>query len=89
MKFHHIGYLTNNFKKSIKEFKEINYVKKGKVITDNILQVKIQFISNSNNIIELVNPFKKITDLLVLLKKKIMLTILLIKLKIYIKKLLN
>ena len=70
MKFHHIGYLTNNFKKSIKEFKQINYVKKGNVITDNILLVKIQFISNSNNIIELVNPFKKNYGLIDFIKKK-------------------
>ena len=70
MKFHHIGYLTKNFKKSIKEFKEISYVRKGKIITDNILQVKIQFISNSNNIIELVKPFKKNYGLVNFIKKK-------------------
>ena len=70
MKFHHIGYLTKNFKKSIKEFKEISYVRKGKIITDNILQVKIQFISNSNNIIELVKPFKKNYGLINFIKKK-------------------
>ena len=58
MKFHHIGYLTNNFKKSIKEFKEISYTRKGKVITDNILQVKIQFIYNSNQFIDSIENLK-------------------------------
>ena len=59
MKFHHIGYLTNNINNSIKEFKKINYKNKNNLINDKNLYVKIQFIFNSNNIIELVKPYKK------------------------------
>jgi len=70
MKFHHIGYLTNNFENSIKEFLKINYKKKGKIINDKKLQVKVQFIHNSNNIIELVKPYKKNYGLLKIIKKK-------------------
>lgn len=58
MNFHHIGYLTSNISKSLKEFKNLNYKKKGKLIHDKNLLVKIQFISNKNNIVELVKPNK-------------------------------
>ena len=70
MKFHHIGYLTNNLKSSIDEFKKINYKKKGKQVNDTILKVKIQFINNKNNIVELVLPHKKNYGLLKVLKMK-------------------
>ena len=68
MKFHHIGYLTNNLKSTIKQFKKINYKKKGKQINDNVLKVKIQFIKNKNNIVELVMPYKNNYGLLKILK---------------------
>ena len=70
MKFHHIGYLTTNLNNSIKEFKKINYKKKGNLINDKNLLVKIQFILNSNNIIELVKPYKKNYSLLKIFKNK-------------------
>ena len=70
MKFHHIGYLTTNLNNSIKEFKKINYKKKGNLINDKNLLVKIQFIFNSNNIIELVKPYKKNYSLLKIFKNK-------------------
>ena len=70
MKFHHIGYLVNNFNSAIKDFKKFNYKKKKSIITDNNLKVKIQFLINGNNIIELVKPHKKNIGLLNLLKKK-------------------
>ena len=58
MKFHHIGYLTNNINNSFRDFKKLNYKKSGVLITDNLLKVKIQFLKNSNNLIELVKPDK-------------------------------
>ena len=70
MKFHHIGYLTNNLNSSIKQFKKINYKKKGKQISDNVFNVKIQFIINKNNIVEIVMPYKNNYGLLKILKMK-------------------
>tara|TARA_B100001175_G_C19099452_1_gene444401 strand:- start:140 stop:523 length:384 start_codon:yes stop_codon:yes gene_type:complete len=70
MKFHHIGYLVNNFNSAFKNFKECNYKKKKSIIIDNNLKVKIQFLVNGNNIIELVKPHKNNIGLLSLLKKK-------------------
>jgi len=71
MKFHHIGYLTKNFHHSISEFRKINYKKKGNIINDKILKVKIQFIVNSNNIIELVKPYNNNYGLLKIINNKI------------------
>ena len=70
MKFHHIGYLVNNFNSAIKNFKKCNYKKKKSIIIDNNLKVKIQFLVNGNNIIELVKPHKNNIGLLSLLRKK-------------------
>ena len=70
MKFHHIGYLVNNFNSAIKDFRKFNYKKKQSIITDSNLKVQIQFLVNGNNIIELVKPHKKNIGLLSLLKKK-------------------
>ena len=52
MKFHHIGYLTNNLRLSVNDFKKLNYRKIKKPVIDNNLKVKIQFLKNRNNIIE-------------------------------------
>ena len=71
MKFHHIGYLTNNIKVSTNEFKKLNYKKKNGLIKDDILKVQIQFIKNSNNLIELIKPNIKNYGLINLFKKKI------------------
>ena len=70
MKFHHIGYLTLNLKNSFNEFKHLNYSKKGKLINVSKLRVKIQFIKNSSNLIELVNPYRDNYGLFNLIKKK-------------------
>ena len=70
MKFHHIGYLVNNFNSAIKDFEKFNYKKKKSIITDNNLMVQIQFLINGNNIIELVKPNKKNFGLVKLLRKK-------------------
>ena len=70
MKFHHIGYLTLNLKNSFNEFKHLNYSKKGKLINDSKLRVKIQFIKNSSSLIELVNPYRDNYGLFNLIKKK-------------------
>ena len=58
MNFHHTGYLTKNINNSLKDFKELKYKKKGKLIHDKNLLVTIQFISNKNNLVELVKPNK-------------------------------
>ena len=72
MKFHHIGYLTDLFNKSYENFKILKYKKKGKIINDDLLQVKIQFLKNlDNNLFELVKPYKKNIGLNNLLKKPI------------------
>tara|TARA_B100000886_G_C20071578_1_gene346121 strand:- start:94 stop:477 length:384 start_codon:yes stop_codon:yes gene_type:complete len=70
MKFHHIGYLVNNFNSAIKNFKKCNYKKKKSIIIDSNLKVKIQFLVNGNNLIELVKPHKNNIGLLSLLRKK-------------------
>ena len=59
MKFHHIGYLTNNLRLSVNDFKKLNYRKIKKPVIDNNLKVKIQFLKNRNNIIELIKPSQK------------------------------
>lgn len=70
MKFHHIGYLTNNLKVSTNDFKRLNYKKMRKPIVDNNLKVKIQFLKNRNNIIELIKPSLNNYGLIGILKKK-------------------
>ena len=69
MKFHHIGYLVNNFNSAIKDFEKFNYKKKKSIITDSNLKVQIQFLVNGNNIVELVKPHKKNLGLVKLLRK--------------------
>ena len=72
MKFHHVGYLTDNLKNSIESFKILNYKKKGKLVIDTLLKVQIQFLKNSDNhIIELVKPDRKNIGLINIFKKKI------------------
>ncbi len=68
MKFHHIGYLTNNINNSLMEFKKIHYKKKGSLVNDKNLHVKIQFIKNENNIVELVKPYSSNYSLLKIIK---------------------
>ena len=70
MKFHHIGYLVNNFNSAFKDFEKFNYKKKKSIITDSNLKVQIQFLVNGNNIVELVKPHKKNLGLVKLLRKK-------------------
>ena len=70
MKFHHIGYLTNDLRASSTDFKRLNYKKIKKPIIDNNLKVKIQFLKNKNNIIELIKPSLNNYGLIKILKKK-------------------
>ena len=70
MKFHHIGYLTNDLRASLTDFKRLNYKKIKKPIIDNNLKVKIQFLKNKNNIIELIKPSLNNYGLINILKKK-------------------
>ena len=71
MKIHHIGFLTNKISQTLSDFKSLNYKKKGPKIDDKLLMVNIQFIKNSKNIIELVEPYKKNYGLKMILGKKI------------------
>ena len=57
MKFHHIGYLTTNFQKTVKEFSLLKYKVNSKIIDDRKFKVKILFIKNSFNRIELIKPY--------------------------------
>ena len=70
MKFHHIGYLTNDLRISITDFKKLSYKKFKKPIIDSNFKVKIQFMKNKNNIIELIKPSPNNYGLINLLKKK-------------------
>jgi|TARA_B110000238_G_C15730222_1_gene270509 methylmalonyl-CoA/ethylmalonyl-CoA epimerase len=70
MKFHHIGFLTTNIDDTFKEFKELKYKKKKKLFVDLNFKVKIQFIYNSSNIIELIKPHKLNFGLINILKNK-------------------
>ena len=70
MKFHHIGYLTNDLRASSTDFKRLSYKKIKKPIIDNNLKVKIQFLKNKNNIIELIKPSLNNYGLINILKKK-------------------
>ena len=70
MKFHHIGYLTNDLRTSTTDFKRLSYKKIKKPIIDNKLKVKIQFLKNKNNIIELIKPSLNNYGLINILKKK-------------------
>ena len=70
MKFHHIGYLTNDLRISITDFKKLSYKKIKKPIIDSNFKVKIQFLKNKNNIIELIKPSPNNYGLINILKKK-------------------
>ena len=70
MKFHHIGYLTNSLNTSTSNFNKLSYKKIGKPIIDNSLKVKIQFLKNRSNIIELIKPNLNNYGLINILKKK-------------------
>ena len=72
MKFHHIGYLTTNFQKTVKEFSLIKYKVNSKIIDDRRFKVKILFIKNSFNRIELIKPYNNNIGLKKLIKKKIL-----------------
>ena len=89
MKFHHIGYLTNSLRISTSNFNKLSYKKIGKPIIDNSLKVKIQFLKNRSNIIELIKPNLNNYGLINILKKKITRIILHIKLMILRKRYLN
>jgi len=58
MKFHHIGYLTNDIHKTSQEFFFLN-LKKKKIIKDNKFKTDICFLEGKNVVIELVKPHKK------------------------------
>ena len=70
MKFHHIGYLTNDLRISITDFKKLSYKKIKKPIIDSNFKVKIQFLKNKDNIIELIKPSPNNYGLINILKKK-------------------
>ena len=70
MKFHHIGYLTSNFQKTVKEFSLLKYKVNSKIIDDRRFKVQILFIKNSLNRIELIKPYNNNMGLKKLIKKK-------------------
>ena len=70
MKFHHIGYLTNDLRLTTNNFKKLKYKKFKKLIIDKNFKVKIQFLKNNHNIIELIKPDSNNYGLIEFLKKK-------------------
>ncbi len=56
MRFHHIGYLTHNLNKTTNYFKKLKYKKFQSLIIDKNFKVKIQFLKNGNNTLELIKP---------------------------------
>ena len=70
MIFHHIGFLTKNIKKTLKDFLPLKYKSISRIINDKKFRVKILFIKNGNNTIELVNPYKTNFGLNKLIKKE-------------------
>ena len=70
MKFHHIWFLTKNIKKTLKDFLPLKYKSISRIINDKKFRVKIIFIKNGNNTIELVNPYKTNFGLNKLIKKE-------------------
>jgi methylmalonyl-CoA/ethylmalonyl-CoA epimerase len=70
--FHHIGFFVKNIQTGYKELSKIIKIKKiSKLITDNILLVKILFvIDNNGNRFELVAPNGKGNPVDEVLKKK-------------------
>lgn len=70
LKFHHIGFLTNNITNSQNEFTNLNYKKISKLIIDPIFKVTIQFVKNNSNIIELIKPDRSNYGLIYMLNSK-------------------
>jgi methylmalonyl-CoA/ethylmalonyl-CoA epimerase len=70
MKFHHIGFLTENINNTFNEFKVLNYKKEKKLFVDNVFNVKIQFIKSQTSIIELIKPNKSNIGLINMLRNK-------------------
>ena len=56
MRFHHIGYLTHNLDKTTNYFKKLKYKKLQNLIKNKNFKVKIQFLKNGNNTLELIKP---------------------------------
>ena len=70
MKFHHIGFLTENINNTFNEFNVLNYKKEKKLFVDNVFNVKIQFIKSQTSIIELIKPNKSNIGLINILRNK-------------------
>lgn len=70
MKFHHIGFLTENIDNTFNEFQVLNYKKEKKLFVDKIFNVKIQFIKSQTSIIELIKPNKSNIGLNNMLRNK-------------------
>ena len=60
MNFHHIGYLTKNINNSLKDFKELNYKKKGKLIYDKNLLVTSRVLSSDGSRIPSICNFETV-----------------------------
>jgi len=59
IKIHHIGYAVQDLEKSINEFFELGYSKKGDTTHDHKRKVAIQFMKNGIHIIELIAPLSE------------------------------
>ena len=70
MKFHHIGFLTENIDSTLNQFKFLTYKKEKKLFIDKVFKVKIQFIKLNTNIVELIKPNYSNIGLTNMLKNK-------------------
>ena len=70
MRFHHIGYLTHNLDKTTNYFKKLEYKKFQGLIIDKNFKVKIQFLKNGNNTLELIKPNTNNYGLIKILNQK-------------------
>lgn len=69
MKVHHIGYAVKNIEDSVEYFKILGYEQVSSVVEDSIRNVKIVFLQNGTEKIELVAPDGENTPIDSTLKK--------------------
>lgn len=56
MKVHHIGYAVKNIEEAVKTFQQLGYTLGGGITKDDFRCVKICFMKNGNECVELVAP---------------------------------
>ena len=57
MKIHHIGYAVKDIEKSKKSFQQIGYRDEGNIVIDRARSIKILFMENDGQRVELIEPY--------------------------------